>query len=372
MPRQQHGRESHSVTSHDVATAAGVSQSTVSRVLNKKAAGFISTSTRNRVLKTARELGYVPNPMARALRRGKTNLVGIVLREVDDPVFALLSSHLSVEMRRLGYHLILINAQSDPREALEMKDLLDARHADGLIIIGDLLNGQDELQQVVSQSRAVVSLFRKPFPGIGPVVTVDNDKGVALGLHHLLRLGHRQIGFLGYEWLDDTELRQAAFQRLMKSSGCVVLPQWIQMGQGGVEGGYRTARIVLAARDRPTAIVACDDLTAIGAIRAAEELGLDVPRDISVIGFDDIHLARYFKPSLTTVRMPVKEISSKVCSLLVDFMTGSRSPRTELFRIQPKLIVRGSTAERSTGPRARARPVRRSSSASQDPPGDLL
>lgn len=345
-PRPRKAREGHSITALDVARAAGVSQSTVSRVLNSKTAGFISAATQGRVLATAKELGYTPNPLAQAFRRGKTHLIGIVLREIDDPVFSLLASHLSIRLRSLGYHLILINAQSDPREALEMKDVLDTRHADGLIIMGDLLNGQAELQQVVSMNRAVVSLFRKPFPGIGSVVTVDSKKGIALALEHLFGLGHSRIGFLGYDWLDDTELRREAFARLMKGSGKTVDSRWIHAGKGGIDGGYDTMKAILSLPARPTAVVACDDLTAIGAMSAATDMGVGVPREMSIVGFDDIYLSRCVRPRLTTVRMPVEAISTKVCRVLIGFIESKSKPQTRIYRIAPELIVRESTAPR--------------------------
>lgn len=341
--------DTHSITALDVARAAGVSQSTVSRVLNKKTAGFISTATQDRVLAAARDLGYMPNPLAQALRRGKTHLIGIVLREIDDPVFSLLASHLSIRLRSLGYHLILINAQSDPREALEMKDVLDTRHADGLIIMGDLLNGQDELQQVVSMNRAVVSLFRKPFAGIGSVVTVDNERGIELALGHLFDLGHEAIGFLGYDWLDDTELRREAFERIMMSAGKTIDPRWVQVGKGGIDGGYETMKAMFTLPVRPTAVVACDDLTAIGAMSAATDMGIDVPRALSIVGFDDIYLARCVRPRLTTVRMPVEEISAEVCRLLIGFIDSKKKPQTRIHRIAPELVVRESTAAHGLG-----------------------
>jgi DNA-binding LacI/PurR family transcriptional regulator len=349
MHKQKPVQSDHSVTALDVAQAVGVSQSTVSRVLNKKAGAFISASTRDRVLDTARELGYVPNPSAQALRKGKTNLIGIILRELDDPVFALLASHLSIQLRSLGYHLILFNAQSDPREALEMRSLLNTRHADGLIIMGDLLNGQKEIQQVVSMNRAVVSLFRKPFPGIGSVVTVDNDKGIELALTHLFDLGHDKIGFLGYDWLDDTELRQEAFERLMKATGRPLRRSWIQIGKGGIDGGYETMKAMLSQSDPPTAVVACDDLTAIGAVSAARDMGIDVPRDVSIVGFDDIHVSRYLPPPLTTVSMPVLGISIKVCELLVEAIRSGGTTGSPVFKIEPELIVRRSTAANTRG-----------------------
>jgi LacI family transcriptional regulator len=334
-------------TSLDVAKAAGVSQSTVSRVLNRKALKFISPTTRRRVLKIAGELGYSPNPLAQALRKGKTNLIGIVLRDIDDPLFALLVSHLSIKLREHGYHLILINAHGDPQEALEMRTIIDARHTDGLIIMGDLLEGQEALQQVVSSNAAVVSLFRKRYPGIGSVVTVDSYRGIELGLRHITDLGHRRIGFLGYHWLDDTALRRDAFITLMKDAGKPIEPGWIQIGDGGMEGGYATMKAMLASENRPTAVIACDDMMAIGAVRAASDAGLSVPQDVSVVGFDDIPMSRYLTPALTTVRMPVEAISTKVCGLLMQFIGAAEAPPTRIYRVKPELIIRGSTGPRT-------------------------
>ena len=338
------GKIDRNITAFDVARVAEVSQSTVSRVLNNKAEGFISEATRARVLKTARELGYMPNPLAQALRKGKTNLIGIVLRDINDPLFALLVSEISIQMRGFGYHLILINAQSDPQEALEMKSILDTRHTDGLIIMGDLPNGQEALQQVVNANRAVVSLYRKPFAGIGTVVTVDSHAGIEQGLLHLFNLGHERIGFVGYDWLDDVQYRQDAFIEIMKTRGMLLDPGWIQIGKGGIEGGYSTMKNMLALPAKPSAVVACDDTMAIGAIRAATEAGLVIPRDISIVGFDDIPLSQYISPPLTTIRMPVKTIAAKVCTLLTGFIKVDMTPPTKVYKIKPEIVVRGSTA----------------------------
>lgn len=349
------GKIDRTVTACDVAKAAGISQSTVSRVLNNKAEGFISEATRTRVLEAARELGYTPNPLAQALRKGKTNLVGIVLRDINDPLFALLVSEISMQMRSFGYHLILIDAQSDPQEALEMKAILDTRHTDGLIIMGDLPNGQEALQQVVNANRAVVSLYRKPYPGIGSVVTVDHHKGIELGLQHLLELGHDRIGFLGYDWLDDIEYRQEAFMAILKKAGKPLNPDWLRIGKGGIEGGYETMKAMQSLRSRPTAVVACDDITAIGAVRAATETGLVIPNDISIIGFDDILLSRYTSPPLTTIRMPVRSIAAKACKLLTGFINTNTTPPTRVYKIKPEIVVRGSTGRCRKAARASRR-----------------
>jgi DNA-binding LacI/PurR family transcriptional regulator len=343
---QKLNRINSKVTAFDVAKAAGVSQSTVSRVLNNKAENFISKETRVRVLETARNLGYIPNPLAQALRMGKTNLVGIVLRDINDPLFALLVSELSIEMRNFGYHLLLINAQSDPQEALQMRSILDTRHTDGLIIMGDLPNGQEALQQVVESNDAVVSLYRKPYPGIGSVVTVDHYRGIELALTHLFELGHEKIGFLGYDWLDDIEYRQEAFVSIMDKNKKPTQPEWIQIGKGGIEGGYTTMKSMLQQQERPTAFVACDDTIAIGAVRAAAESGLVVSQDISIIGFDDIPLSKFITPPLTTIKMPVSSIAKKVSRLLIDFINKKSQPETKVYRIKPEVVIRGSTGPR--------------------------
>ena len=334
MNNNKHRKVNEIPTSLDVAKAAGVSQSTVSRVLNRKAQKFISPTTRRRVFKVAEELGYSPNPMAKALRNGKTNLIGIVLRDINDPLFALVISHLSNMLRGHGYHLILINAQGDPQEALEMRMVVDARHIDGLIIMGDLPKGQEALKRVVSSHTALVSLFRQHYPGIGSVVTVDPFKGIELALRHLIDLGHERIGFLGYNWLDGTGLRRDAFIAIMKDVGKPIEPGAIQIGDGGMEGGYNTMKAMLALQNRPTAVIASDDTMAVGAVRAASDAGLSVPQDVSVVGFDDIPISRYLIPALTTVRMPVEAISTKVCSMLLRFIGAAQTPPTRIYRVE--------------------------------------
>jgi DNA-binding LacI/PurR family transcriptional regulator len=300
------------------------------------------------VLQTAQELRYTPNPLAKALRNGKTKLIGIVLRDINDPLFALLVSHLSIRLRGLGYHLILINAQSDPQEALEMRGILDTRHTDGLIIMGDIPGGQEALQQVGSSNAAVVSLFRKQYPGIGSVVTVDSLLGIGLGLRHLRDLGHERIGFLGYQRLDDTELRRDAFITLMGEAGRRVEPGWVQMGDGGMEGGHASMKALLASAEPPTGVIACDDTMAVGAVRAASDAGLSVPGDVSVVGFDDIPMSCYLTPALTTIRMPVEAISARVCSLLMRFIDTAEPLPTRIYRVKPELIIRGSTGPLKT------------------------
>lgn len=338
-----HQEQKRKVTAVDVARDAAVSQSTVSRVLNNRDTGFISATTRKKVLEAAARLDYAPNPFAQALREGRTHLIGLVLRDIGDPMHAKLVSQISVMLRRAGYHLIIIQTQSDPEQALEMRSVLNARHADGVIILGDLPNGQEALEKIVEANHAVVSMYRRFYPGIGRIVTVASDTGVALALDHLRSLGHRRVGFIGYDWLDDVGLRKDAFVQSYDQFGIESRPEWLVMNGDGIEGGYGSMRRILSLPQRPSAIIACDDEIALGAIRAIAEAGLRIPQDISIVGFDDIPMAKYSNPPLTTLRMPVSEICRKTCDVLLKLISGRMASKSSVFKVKPSLIVRSST-----------------------------
>ena len=155
-------RPKSGVTARDVAELVGVSPSTISRVLNNNASTLISETTRQRVLAAAEQLGYTPDPIARALRGKKSNLLGLIVREIADPFFARFISELSVQARARSYHLVLGHAQSDPEEALTMTDVLDTRHTDGVIVLGDLKNDEATLQEMLVGKHAVVAVCRGP------------------------------------------------------------------------------------------------------------------------------------------------------------------------------------------------------------------
>ncbi len=332
------------ITARDVADRVGVSPSTVSRVLNRNKSDLISEETRQRVLQTAAQLGYTPDPIARALRGKKSNLLGLIVREIADPFFAEFISQLSVQARNLNYHLVLGHAQSDPEEALAMTSVLDTRHTDGVIILGDLKDDEAALEEMLAGKHAVVGVCRGPSPASLYTINTDNFAGSYRLLDHLYDLGHRRLGFIDGGWLGDLRERRDAFLNYIQARDLLLLPEWIQAQPNDAEGGYRAMQNFIALPERPTAIFAGDDIMAVGALKAVSDAGLTVPGDFSVVGFDDIELAKFFCPALTTMQQPIDAMSQHVLSLILELINDPEFRREEtLIRIPPLLVVRQST-----------------------------
>jgi LacI family transcriptional regulator len=332
------------VTAKDVAVLAGVSQSTVSRVLNNKTSQLISEETAQRVREAAAQLGYSPNPIARALRGKRTNLLGLVVREIADPFFAKFIEVLSAQARDENYHVVLSHAHSDPGEALHMASVLDGRQCDGVLLLGDLRDDRAVLQTMLRHNRAIVALCRgSQFVSV-PTVNCDNRGGMRLLLDLLYELGHRRLAFIDGGWLGDIRERREAFLDYLSERNLTLSPEWIQAEVNDSDGGYRVMRALLNLSPRPTAVAASDDVMAIGALKAAADAGLRVPADISIVGFDDIEMVRFVSPSLTTVRQPIEEMCRRAIQLLLDMIDGQVIPDDEmLVQTPPELIVREST-----------------------------
>jgi len=326
---------------------AGVSASTVSRVLNDKTAPFISEKTCQRVREAAAQLGYSPHPIARALRGKDTNLLGVIVREIADPFFAEFIAVLTAQARELGYHVVLSHARSDPGEALQVTAMFDTRQwCDGMLVLGDLRDDEDALQSMLRDYRAIVALCRGPAPASVPTVNSDNRGGMRLLLDHLYDLGHRRLAFIDVGWVGDTGERRDAFVHYLSERNLTVLPEWMQVESNDADGGCRAMHRLLALSSRPTAVVAADDAVAIGALRAAGDAGLRVPDDISIVGFDDIGMARFVSPPLTTVRQPIEKMCHQALEMVRSLIDGQAIPDDGmLVQMTPELIVR-----RSTGP----------------------
>jgi len=332
------------VTARDVAARVGVSASTISRVLNNNAGDLISAETRQRVLQAAAELGYTPDPIARALRGKKSHLLGLIVREIADPFFARFISELSVQARQMNYHLVLGHAQSDPEEALTMTNVLDTRHTDGVIVLGDLKNDEAALQQMLQGKHAVVGVCRGPSPASLYTVNTDNYAGTYALLDHLYGLGHRKFGFIDGGWLGDLRERRDAFVRYVDERQLSVRPEWIQAQTNNADGGYRAMQVLLKLKEPPSAVFAADDIMAIGALKAVADASLRVPDDVSIVGFDDIDLGKFLCPSLTTMRQPIDVMSEYVLNLLLELINQPEVHREQtLIRVPPELVIRQSS-----------------------------
>ncbi|MBN1427070.1 MAG: LacI family DNA-binding transcriptional regulator [Anaerolineae bacterium] len=329
-------------TGKDVARIAGVSQSTVSRVLNETGIELISEETIKRVRAAATKMGYVPNPFARALRGKETQLIGLVVREMADPFFASLISEISIQASHLGYRVVLAPAHSDPDEALKATTTLYTQHTDGVIFLGDLRDDEPAIRKILQEHRAVVTMCRGS--KLQDVLTINTDsrRGIHLLLDHLTGLGHRRFAFLDGGWLGDIHERRSTFVDYLRDAEPAILQARVESANNDAEGGYRAMKSLLESSHHPTAVLASDDIMAIGAIKAVFDSGLDVPADVSITGFDDIELARYLHPALTTVEQPVRDMSAQALQLLLDAVKGE-VPETRVMQVEPKLVVREST-----------------------------
>jgi DNA-binding LacI/PurR family transcriptional regulator len=340
-------------TMRDIALAAGVSQSTVSRVLNDVPTRVpIAAETRERVTTAARKLGYRPNPLARGLRGAPTMLLGAVVRDITDPFFAGAIEPLSVAAMAYGYNLVLGHARGRADDALALTAVLETRHCDAIVLLGDLQDQPRLLADLADLTVPVIGLWQGSSPLGVATVDVDNKAGITAGLDHLVELGHERIAFVSGRPLGDIRERQAAFVEYMQARFGGVPDGYIQHVSNTPGGGEAAMRAVLALPDPPTAIVTSTDTLAVGALHAAYSRGVVVPTDLSVVGFDDILLASHTIPALTTLRMPTADIINEGVRLAIEFARDPTAPRERGVTVMaPSLIVRQSTAPPPERPR---------------------
>lgn len=332
---------------NDVAAAAGVSQSTVSRILNDSPARIdVSRETRARVQAIASELGYRPHPIARALRGAPTMLLGAVVRDITDPFFAAAIEALSIEAKQRGYSVVLGHARAKADEALALTAVLESRHCDAIVLLGDFRGERRLVDDLRSAQVRIVGLWHglergRPFPTVG----VDNRAGICAALDHLVASGHRRIAYVGEE-VGDMHERHAAYRSYLAAAGLEAPRGYARLVANSTDGGGLALAALLEQPQRPTAIMAGTDVLAMGVIHGAWERGVDVPGALSVIGFDDIPLASATVPSLTTVKMPIAEIAAAGVDLAIGDGGWAAQEDGEAPRLvfQPQLIVRASTA----------------------------
>ena len=337
------GRRSGSTTTmRDIAEATGVSQSTVSRVLSGTPTAVpIAEATRKRVMETARELGYRPNPLARGLRGAPTMLLGVIVRDITDPFFAGAIEAASFEANKRGYNVVLGHAHESAEEAEALTGILEARHCDALLFLGDLRDRPGLIEELQSTSIPVVAVWHGSRESGIPTVSVDNKSGIAAVVDHLVGLGHQRIGFAGpLGRLGDITEREDAFVATVHGHGLPTPDEYRLEAANTYAGGAQAVRELMDLAEPPTAIVAPTDVLAMGMLHQAYEQGLRVPDDLSISGFDDIPEAAYTVPALTTVRMPTEAMMVAAIDLAIgrEEVLGDFHPLLE-----PELVVRGST-----------------------------
>ncbi|REK61732.1 MAG: LacI family transcriptional regulator [Brevibacillus sp.] len=327
-------------TIYDVAKKAGVSISTVSRVINNT--GRISAKTKKRVLDVIEQLGYQPSVVASALTGKRTRTIGLIIPDVANPFFAELARRVEDRGRELGFNLLMCNTDNNPDTEDMYLSLLRQKSVDG-IIIGTNARNHRVLRELLEENLPV-ALIAQDIPELMiDVVAVDDYLGGYQAAQHLVSLGHKRIAILvGNMNRTSDKYRLEAFRQALEDHGLELTEELVIRTDYSREDGKRAARELLTSPKRPTAIFACFDFLAIGVYQAAKELGLRIPDDVSVVGFDNTILASIVDPPLTTIAQPIDEMGRQVMDLLVREIEGDKKTKQRVI-LPPELIIRQST-----------------------------
>ena len=339
---------SNVVTLRDVAEKAGVSITTVSRILNGRETGVpVRESTRERIVAAATELGYRPNLLARALRGSRSSLLGVIARDVTDPYHVQVLRGVNAAARARDYRLFLGHVDYRPDVAAIYGSMFEQSHADGILIMGDIHGGDATLDDIADRQGYVVGVSdrfdRRRVPG----VYVDNERGTILALEHLSGLGHQSIICVSDERTADGPYRARVYEQYMADHGVGDRARVYFTTQPDPEPSYRLGRELFGHFDRPsrpTAVFAASDTIAIGLLQAAFQEKITVPEQLSIIGFDDIDIARFTIPPLTTISQSGVEMGRIATEMLLDLIdAGVPHPDVPDVIVEPKLVVRQST-----------------------------
>jgi DNA-binding LacI/PurR family transcriptional regulator len=319
----------------DVAARAGVHPSVVSRILSGDDRLSVRPETRSRVLATVERLQYRPNRAARALRTARTMAIGIIVPDLANATYAETARGAEGESSRHGYILLIATGSVFERLAL-----LDGR-VDGLLYA---IATSEPLAQVPLTEGPPRVLVNRHEPGMGPSVTVDDARAAAMATGYLADLGHTAVAHIaGPADVDTGRRRAAGFSSELDRRGITVPGEWVVPTSFDEQGGYAAASELLTRETRPTAIFAANTRAAVGAMAAAHALGLSIPRDLSIVGFDEVPIADFLEPPLTTLRRPLAMMGAHAVRLLLELMAG-REVESEMLDAPSELIVRSSTA----------------------------
>jgi DNA-binding LacI/PurR family transcriptional regulator len=327
------------VTIKDVAAQAGVSYQTVSRVINDKSE--VSPQVRARVQAAVSELGYRPSAIARSMVRGRTHTLGCIAPNLTDYTFACLVEGAKAEARQRGYFLLAASAEREDEAGALCDEMLGSGRVDGLLAINPYADGRHGyFDQLVSSGAAIVYYgVSKRDDGVSSV-GLDDESGAYQATRHLITLGHKTIAMIAGPANEDcVQDRNAGFMRALEETG-LVSPAAISPGDWSASSGYEAMQQQLDSASF-TALFAQNDRMAVGAIKAAREHGLRVPEDLAVVGFDDMPLAAYFDPPLTTIRQDLFEHGRQGARVLIETIEDPARP-VEHVVIPAQLIVRES------------------------------
>jgi LacI family transcriptional regulator len=328
-------------TIYEVSELAGVSLATVSRVINNS--GKVTPATRQKVETAMKELGYRPNSIAQSLASNRSNSVGILVPELHGPFFSIMLSNIESELRAHGKHVIITAGHSDEEKEKDAISFLASRQCDALILhvyavenayLLDLLDGS-----------VPFVLIGRHIPEMAKVcITIDNEQGEYLATRYLIELGHRELVYIaGPLWKSDGKARMAGFRRALAEHGLALDERRVAEGNYEEPSGRRAMQELLTRGVPFSGLVCGNDEMAAGAIAVARESGMELPRDLSVIGFDNVFFTRYMHPALSTINYPIHEMGRMAARCLLRDVYSVEGLEIQ-NRFEPALVSRASTA----------------------------
>jgi LacI family transcriptional regulator len=324
----------------EVAAQAGVSVTTVSHVLSGRRP--VAEATRTRVMQVIEELGYQPNPLSRVLRTQQTMTVALIVPDLTNPFYPMVLRGLADVMVPAGYHAVVCNTDGSREEELSFLREMTNRRVDGVVIAAFHLSRKDFLEH--GKNVPIVRLGGGPFdPDLGDLVRSDDEGGMLQSARYLLEQGRGRVAYIGGPaHVGPSDLREAGYRRALAEAGHVVDEDLVIRGEFTRDAGRSAAKELLGRAERPDAIACANDLIAIGVLNAARALGLDVPGELAVIGYDDIDAASLVFPALTTVVNPAREVGRACGEALLRRLTESEEQPARELVISNSLLQRES------------------------------
>ncbi|GCD10712.1 LacI family DNA-binding transcriptional regulator [Clostridium tagluense] len=331
----------NNVTMKDIAEMAGVSKATVSMVMNKKDAS-ISEVTRKKILKIAKEMSYIPNSIARSLSTKKSGTIGIILPDITNPFFSEMVRAIEDKAERLEYNLIICNTDNDIEKEQKYIELLISKLIDGIIFMSG--GKSNESITILKNNNVPFVLVDRYIEGYKDDYGVFclNKQGVIDGVQYLYEKGNRKIVFVkGREDIEISKQRLEGYIDAMKNYG-IYDEKYIFEGDFNVEGGIIATKKIISCFQDLDAIFYSNDMMALGGMKILLRNDYKIPRDISIIGFDNIHISEIIEPELTTISQPIYMMGKKACSILIDVINGELLTEKQVY-FKTELIIRGTT-----------------------------
>jgi len=326
------------VSIKDIARRAGVSHSTVSRALADSP--LVNAETKAHIQQLAREMGYAPSAIARAMSTRQTYTIGLVVTTIADPFVAEVVRGIEETALDHGYSVLLCNSMGVPEREIAAVKALREKWVDAVIVTSSRVGS---FYAQLAEIHVPVILINNQQVGEYSFSVRTNDlMGGRIAGQYLVQLGHRRIAYIsGPERASSSDLRLQGCRRALQESGFAGQPEWVVQGDGGPERGFQAAKQVLSLSPRPTAVFCYNDMTAMGAMLAAKELGLAIPADLSILGYDDIAAAAYLDPPLTTVAQSKYTLGQRAMHMALTLLQGQGESIQDIL-LDPQLIVRSS------------------------------